>query len=414
MFRASVALVIVMLLASSILALSTLLPAPPILITKVYVVELNLSHSILPLSYIESLLPTHPMMYMELLSEENATEPWLGVSNISLTLMVVNATPTPSPVLISSTSISNSYGSVKWVIRLKYLYTWMYPTPLSYNASWYVLITANVSGLNYVLFLFKTGYETLSDVLGNLSTFGGYLLESNGFRYALWHRYIYMGKVYYVVPLPGAVTFYEWFGNSLSPSMRVTSLPPTLNLQPFPQYLTYFSTALSQYYNTTLIYSVQSGPSFRLGNLTNYGYLIFGIRDLAPLGPLTYYTPLILYSNGTLTNPACEPWYYGLEVVFNFMNPAYGNLVPVLMFNEASHASGMLIINGSLIVGGYLISYDFYNLTYVYVTPLNSVLSQGVPYSGCVVAIYDSRAYGLTQDYSLLRLSLLPRGIYLR
>ncbi|MFP3303084.1 MAG: hypothetical protein RXO25_04540 [Caldivirga sp.] len=363
-------------------------PTPPVYVTKSYVVSMNLAHSEPPLSYVESLRLSEPLTYSELVSEENATAPWIGVANLSFTLVITNATPTPYPIVLKSISSSNSTGGVRWILNVTYPLNGGLQNPLTLEARWFVLITTPINGLNYTVYAFETGYETLGEVLGNLTVPGGYLLMYNGYRYSLWHHYLYEGSLYYVVPLPGVVTFYAWFGNDLNTNSRVMPLPPEVNEQgEFPSYLRYFTVELNQYVNYTTVYSATAGVNYVLGNETDYGYDIFGVPRLAPLGPLTYYTPLILYPNGTLINPSCMPLSYGLSVVFQFENPAYGTFTPITLFNETSQATGLTLINGSLLLGGFLISYDFYNLTKILATPLNGLLTQGVNYAGCEIQV---------------------------
>ncbi|MGC9135355.1 hypothetical protein [Caldivirga sp.] len=382
---------LLMLLSISLVSLATYVPSPPVYVTvtKIYVISMNLSHSEPPWGYIESIKAGHPLTYSELTSEENATAPWIGASGLTLTLTIVNATPTPYPIALGSAALSNSTGGVRWIINVTYLTSTfnMHQSPLSLRARWFILITASINGLNLTVFAFKTGYEMLGDVLGNLSTIGGYLTEPSGYKYSLWHHYLYNGTLWYVVPLPGIVVFYTWFGNYVG---KLMPLPTTINNQgTFPSYLRYFTVALRQYYNSTVINSSLASVNYALGNETDYGYYIFNIVRLAPLGPLAYYTPIIMLSNGTLANPTCLPIYYELSVVFQFENPAYGSFTPYLLFNELSHASSLITINDSLLLGGFLISYDFYNSTTLTITPLNSAISEGVNYTSCLVPIYD-------------------------
>ena len=63
-------------------------PTPPVYVTKSYVVSMNLAHSEPPLSYVESLKLSEPLTYSELVSEENTTAPWIGVTNLSFTLVL--------------------------------------------------------------------------------------------------------------------------------------------------------------------------------------------------------------------------------------------------------------------------------------------------------------------------------------
>jgi len=103
-------------------------------------------------------------------------------------------------------------------------------------------------------------------------------------------------------------------------------------------------------------------------------------------------SPCSLTSGGSgitllLVFRSCLPLSYGLSVVFQFENPAYGTFTPITLFNETSQATGLTLINGSLLLGGFLISYDFYNLTKILATPLNGLLTQGVNYAGCEIQV---------------------------
>jgi len=175
-------------------------PTPPVYVTKSYVVSMNLAHSEPSLSYVESLKLSEPLTYSELVSEENATAPWIGVTNLSFTLVITNATPTPYPIVLKSTSLSNGTGGVRWILNVTYPLNGGLQNPLTLKARWFVLITTPINGLNYTVYAFETGYETLGEVLGNLTVPGGYLLMYNGYRYSLWHHYLYEGSLHYVVP----------------------------------------------------------------------------------------------------------------------------------------------------------------------------------------------------------------------
>ncbi|ABW02325.1 hypothetical protein Cmaq_1501 [Caldivirga maquilingensis IC-167] len=378
---------ITLLLVLAVVTLAVYVPSSPlpvVYVSKVYIISMNLTHGEPPLSYIDSLKLTHPLAYGILINEENVTAPWLGVAGLRLTLIIANATSMQYPILLKSTSVSGLRGGVEWVVNLTYPVNLM-PQPLSLSGRWLVSIVASVGGFNYTVFLFITGSESLGDVLGNLTSVNGYLIEANGFKYYLWHHYLYNGSLYYGVPLPGVTVFYSWFGNDLNASFRVTSLPVVLNNLPFPSYLRYFTITLNQFYKGVLVNSTSAGVDYLLGGETDYGYRVFNISRLAPLGPLVYYSPILMLPNGSLINPSCLPMYYELTVNLGFINPAYGNVIPVTLLNEQLGVSGITVINGSLILGGYLVGYDFYNLTYVKITPLGGLLGEGVLSNACTL-----------------------------
>lgn len=398
-------------LIMALTALGVYVPWIPIysISVKSYNITLNLSHSILPYSELKGLEEANPLLYQELMIDENYTPPWIGVANREYTLIIANATPTPMPILIKASSMAIgqlvSFRVSIYIIRCGFLVI----NPLSFYARWFIVLATRLGDYNVSVFAFETGPESLGDVLGNLTT-GGYLVEGNGERYGLIHSYIYLGRVYRVFPLPGVVAFYLWFGNDLNSSYRVLPMPQYLNGIPFPNYTVYFKLNLSQFINQSLVYSMAAGPNSTVGFATDYGYDIYGIPRLIPFGPIVYYTPILLLNNGTLLNPTCYSPLYGIDVVFLFLNPAYGTYTPIVLYSTLNGAMGLVEVNGSLITGGFLYTYDFYNLTMIYITPLYPWIRQGVPISECGVAIYGDSP--LIQYLSLIDVPHGPTYTY--
>jgi len=78
--------------------------------------------------------------------------------------------------------------------------------------------------------------------------------------------------------------------------------------------------------------------------------------------------------------------YYITGIRLMLLNPAYGIYVPLTVYYFKTEPTGLLSINGSIIVGGYLSEYDFHNDTVVTISPIN----YGQPINACIVPINNT------------------------
>lgn len=365
-------------------------PAPPPVVYVKYVISMNLTDSRPTVSFLQSIESSYPMLYKEDTLVTNTTTVWVGTANREFTLYIINATPTSInvPVLLNATATSNFTGGVVWVLKVP-LQLVFPQTPV--YAQWYVVITEDVYGSNYVVFLFKTDQESLSQLLSELATVGGYLIATNGEPYYLWHHYYgynpTTGTVgtYYEVGLPGISIFYTWVGQGVNAS----SWPQ----QGFNEVLRSFEFSFAEYVNYTLVKQVELPTNETVGQLTNYGYEIYGRPRLIPFGPFTYTSPILLLSNGTVINPACLSGTYFPLTVSEIL--ASGALFPVYIYSATP--TGLYVLNGSLVFGGYALAYDFFNETALpltteqYLTPLYS--TNVSLFTACTLQIYTMSNY---------------------
>ncbi len=119
-------------------------------------------------------------------------------------------------------------------------------------------------------------------------------------------------------------------------------------------------------------FSASYGVNFTVGNMTGFGLSIYGIERLLPYGPpLQYNSLLFIYGNGTIASASClGESFYDTEVTLQFINPAYGDYITIPIYDYKSPPTGIALINGSLILGGYLTEYDFYNDSSIVEAPL--------------------------------------------
>ncbi|MGC8542508.1 MAG: hypothetical protein ACP5NQ_01100 [Vulcanisaeta sp.] len=361
-------------------------PAPTPVVYTTYTITMNLTDSRPTISFLASIESTYPLLYHEDELITNTTPIWIGTANKEFSLYIINATPTTinQQVVLNSIAMSNSTGGITWNVKVP-LYL-IYPQPV--YANWYIIITENVDNENYVVFMFETYNESLSSILTELSTIGGYLTALNGEPYYLWHHYYgynpTTGTVdtYYEVGLPGISIYYTWVGQG----ENATSWPSS----GFAEALRIFKYGFYEYLNSTLINEELLEPNITIGNITNYGYAIYQRPRLIPFGPIVYVSPIVFLPNGTIVNPICIPnTYYILTV--NFITQGG---TPITVYETKNYPLNLYLLNGSLLFGGYLQAYDFYNETTIPITPIQYLTptyqSEIMQYSQCSITLFTS------------------------
>ncbi len=147
----------------------------------------------------------------------NTTPVWIATAGQEFTLYITNASDTTAQqeITLNSTAIANGTGGIKWTIRVP----WSLLSPQPVYANWYVIITENIDGINYVSFTFETANESIIQLLTELSNVGGYLMSNNGKPYHLWNYYNgfnpttqSVSRYYEVGGLPGLSVYYAWVG----------------------------------------------------------------------------------------------------------------------------------------------------------------------------------------------------------
>lgn len=337
-------------------------PAPTPIIYKTYTISMNLTDSRPTVQFLESIRSEYPLAYREDSLIVNATPVWLATAGREFTLYIANASVTTirQGVLLRASAIANSTGGITWALKVP-LYLTLPQQPV--YANWYVVITESVGGSEYVVFVFETGNESLMQLLEGLSTVGGYLIALNGEPYYLWNYYYGYNPAtqgvgeYYEVGLPGISVFTMWVGQGVNAS----SWPS----QAFPEILKVLRFSFSEYANSTLVARQVLSPNTTIGELTNYGYAIYQRPRLIPFGPTIYLSPIPLLPNGTIVNPTCLPnTYYLLRVEYVALS---GYAIPIYI--TRNYPTGLYLLNESLLFGGYLQAYDFYNRTVIPITP---------------------------------------------
>ncbi|ADN50345.1 hypothetical protein [Vulcanisaeta distributa] len=379
-------LAIILILISSITYANTIYgPAPTPVVYAKYVITMNLTDSRPTVQFLSSIVNEYPLTYHEDSLIDNVTPVWVATADKEFTLYIINASETTAQqwVLLNATAITNATGGITWVLKVP-LYL-LYPQPV--YANWYVLITEDLNGEEYVVFAFKTSNESLTQVLGGLSTVGGYLIALNGEPYYLWNYYYGYNPAtkgvgeYYEVSLPGLSVFTMWVGQGINASSW-----PSSGFQEVLQVLSY---SFSEYVNSSLITHLTLSPNMTIGEITNYGYAIYQRPRLVPFGPVIYISPILLMPNGTIVNPSCIPnTYYLLQV--NYITQS-GYSIPV--YETENYPMGLYLLNGSLLFGGYLQAYDFFNGSVIPITPVQYLVptyqSQVSAVSWCTLQVFN-------------------------
>jgi hypothetical protein len=375
--------IIFTLLSLSIYAGTIYGPAPTPVIYRTYTISMNLTDSRPTTAFLTSIASTYPLLYREDALVVNTTPVWFATANQEFTIYITNATPvsTNQPIILEATSTANNTGGITWQLEVPLYLVF----PQQVYAQWYVVITENLGGNSYVVFTFRTGLEGLTDLLNNLTEIGGYLVAANGEPYYLWNYYYGYNpttgavSTYYEVGLPGINIFYTWVGQGIN----ATPWPS----QGFPEVLRVLEYGFYEYVNSSLISEVELAPNETVGGLTGYGYTVYQRPRLLPFGPIVYVSPILLLPNGTIANPMCIPGtYYVLTVYYVAQG---GPRIPI--YETRNYPLGLYLLNGSLLFGGYLRAYDFYNETTIPITPIQYLAPTYQPevteYTRCTLTI---------------------------
>ena len=358
-------------------------PAPTPVIYRTYTISMNLTDSRPTTAFLTSIASTYPLLYREDTLVVNTTPVWFATANQEFTIYITNATPVSAnqSIILKATSTANDTGGITWQLEVPLYLVF----PQQIYAQWYVVITENLGGNSYVVFAFRTGLEGLADLLNNLTEIGGYLMAVNGEPYYLWNYYYGYNpttgtrSTYYEVGLPGISIYYTWVGQGIN----ATPWPS----QGFSEVLEVLKYGFSEYANSTLINELELIPNETVGEITNYGYTVYQRPRLVPFGPLAYTSPILLLPNGTIINPTCLPGTYYILTVYYVTQSDYE--IPI--YGTKNYPLGLYLLNGSLLFGGYLQAYDFYNMTTIPITPVQYLAptyqSEVVGYTQCVLTI---------------------------
>ncbi|WP_069806749.1 hypothetical protein [Vulcanisaeta thermophila] len=359
----------------------------PVIYVK-YTLSMNLTDSRPTVSFLQSIATSYPLLYREDTLVTNTTTVWVGTANKEFTLYITNATPTSInfPVLINATSTSNSTGGITWTLQVPSI---LIIPQVPVYANWTVAITEYVGGFRFVVFLFRTGNISFTQLLHDLES--GYLIGVDGEPYYLWHHYYGYNpttgtaSIYYAVGLPGISVFYTWVGQGINAS----SWPE----QGFGEVLRAFEFGFAEYVNSTLVGQVELPSNGTIGTLTNYGYEVYGRPRLVPFGPFIYTSPILLLANGTVVNPTCLGGTYFPLTVSEILQS--GALFPVYIYNATP--TGLYALNESLILGGYALAYDFFNETAL---PLTEEQYLTPPYESSITPLTWCTAQLYTVNYT--------------
>jgi len=372
-------------------------PVPPTVIYQNYTISLNLSYAQPPVTYVNSIKSSYPMvwhMYQLLYSTVPA---YYGIAGQSITFYIVNASHItyPNGTLVPgsylsyfNTSISsdigllvgesftvttNSTGGFTYRFKLP-----ISPSSLNYSsfvANWTVIVTLNYKGYQWVIFNFTTASSLLGDVLGNLTTAASspttaYLEAPNGKPYYI--MVLVNGSKtskYHAMPMTGLNVIYIWFGLDLNATEPAAAVPQSVwsNL----------ALTFAEYYNGTPIIVNSSVPYNKMvtTNSTINSTSIYGVQYVA-FGPFIY-LPALIFQNGHLIGFAqsgsSNPVYFTINVTYSYYNPGTQGTVTVPVYSTTNYAYGGYY-NGSLLLGGTLVGYDFHNDTFINVTSYYSPL----------------------------------------
>ncbi len=358
MWRPLIAIVAFMIASMGVSLHAALIPViiPPVSTPCLnYSISLNLTYASLPNAVLSKLNELNPVLYRSIELVARTVPPWFGLGSENLSLIVYGES-----IHITNWAVSNSTGGIEW-------HACIGRDELNAVGPWTVVIGSGDRYPLSVLFGFRTGNESLRSLLGNLSRVGGVLLGENNHTYNLWHR---VGN-HYGVPMPMHVVLYAWLGSDLSPRRPVSPLPTYFDGAPFPYYGKYIDLRLFSVVNGSVESSASYGVNLTVGSMTGFGLSIYGTQRLLPYGPLQYNSMLFIYGNGTIASASClGESFYDTEVTLQFINPAYGNYITMPIYNYRSPPTGIALINGSLISGGYLTEYDFYNDSSIVEAPL--------------------------------------------
>ncbi|MFP3316425.1 MAG: hypothetical protein RXN91_08815, partial [Caldivirga sp.] len=372
------------------------LPGPPVpptvkIVNQTFTISLNLSYAQPPVTYVQGLSPILLGMYHLLYDTVPA---YYGIAGQSITFYIVNASDITYPngtlvpgsylsyfnTAISSdigllvgesfTVTTNSTGGFTYSFELP-----ISPSSLNYSsfvASWMVIVTLNYEGYQWVIFNFTTAPSLLGDVLGNLTTAASspttaYLEAPNGEPYSIMVPVNGTTGEYYAMPMTGLNVIYIWFGLDLVTTAPAAAIPQSV----WPN----LALTFAEYYNGTPII-VNSSVSYN-PTATQFSTGIYGVQYVA-FGPFIY-LPALIFQNGHLIGFAqsgsSNPVYFTINVTYKYYNPGTQGYVTVPVYSTTNYVYGGYY-NGSLLLGGTLVGYDFYFDGFIFVS---SYFPYGLP-----------------------------------
>ncbi|KUO90980.1 MAG: hypothetical protein AT713_02190 [Caldivirga sp. JCHS_4] len=172
---------------------------------------------------------------------------------------------------------------------------------------------------------------------------------------------------YYAMPMTGLNVIYIWFGLDL-----VTTAPAAMVLSSVWPNL---ALSFAEYYNGGPIIVNSSIPYNPMA--TQFSTGIYGVQYVA-FGPFIY-LPALIFQKGHLVGFAqsgsSNPVYFTINVTYKYYNPGTQGYVTVPVYSTTNYVYGGYY-NGSLLLGGTLVGYDFYFNDFIIVS---SYFPYGLP-----------------------------------
>uniref|UniRef100_UPI000831DF8C hypothetical protein n=1 Tax=Caldivirga sp. MU80 TaxID=1650354 RepID=UPI000831DF8C len=360
------------------------LPGPPVpptvkIVNQTYTISLNLAYAQPPLTYVNTTVrSSYPMVWYMYQLLYSTVPAYYGIASQTITFYIVNAsdikypngtlvpgsylnyfnTAIPSDIGLlvgeSFTVTTNSTGGFTYSFKLP-----VSPKSLNYssfNASWMIIVTLNYKGYQWVIFNFTTAPSLLGEVLTNLTSAASpphtaYLKAPNGGHYMIMVPVNGTTGEYYAMPMTGLNVIYIWFGLDL-----VTTAPAAMVLSSVWPNL---ALSFAEYYNGTPIIVNSSIPYNPMA--TQFSTGIYGVQYVA-FGPFIY-LPALIFQKGHLVGFAqsgsSNPVYFTINVTYKYYNPGTQGYVTVPVYSTTNYVYGGYY-NGSLLLGGTLVGYDFY------------------------------------------------------
>ncbi|ABW00855.1 hypothetical protein [Caldivirga maquilingensis] len=369
------------------------LPGPPVpptvkIVNQTFTISLNLAYAQPPVSYVSSLNTTLVGMYHLLYDTVPA---YYGVAGQTITFYILNASDIkyPDGTLVPgsyldyfNTAVSSDIGLLvgeSFTVTLNSTggFTSSFQLPVSpeslnyssFTASWFVVVTINYDGYQWVAFNFTTAPAQLGSLLANLtsaasSSTPSFLTAPNGKEFQIMVQVNGTTGEYYALPLPGVNVIYIWFGTDLNDSRVASSVSSSI--------LSDLALTFAEYYNGTPII-VNSSLSYN-PTASQFSTSIYGDGvSYAAFGPLVYFTGLI-FQNGHLLGYAeggsSNPVYFTINVTYSYYNPGTQSIVSVPVYATTNYASAGYS-NGSLLLGGALVGYDFHYDAFFNITSMD-------------------------------------------
>ncbi|MFP3310980.1 MAG: hypothetical protein RXO26_04060, partial [Caldivirga sp.] len=362
-------------------------PVPPTIVitNQTYTISLNLAYAQPPVNYYSTVSNSTLVGMYHLLYD--TVPAYYGIAGQTITFYIVNASDITYPngalvpgsyldyfnTAISSdigllvgesfTVTTNSTGGFTYSFKLP-----ISPSSLNYSsfvASWMVIVTLNYKGYQWVIFNFTTAKLALGNVLASLTgaaTHPTTLEAPNGMSYNVTVLVNGTTGEYYAMPMTGLNVIYIWFGLDLNATEPAAAVPQSV----WPN----LALTFAEYYSGIPIIVNSSVPYNPTA--TQFSTGIYGVQYVA-FGPFIY-LPALIFQNGHLIGFAqsgsSNPVYFTINVTYSYYNPGTQGTVTVPVYSTTNYAF-QGYYNGSLLLGGTLVGYDFFYDGFFNVTSLD-------------------------------------------